>query len=408
MVITTAEQYNSLLNRMGREKCIVTPIYRDLHYHTIENEVLCVGVSFNNNEHFVVSINHKDAPRFPIVAGNYDNDIIQIIAYQTHRNAPLIHNAYTPYIRDTHNTFGAKTNINDIIPISVWGDVLSKYNGTLIPFLQEKPNPYMLELTAILREIEGCGLFVRRDLMSEYFDKKSIRSFRGNLIYSQYNPFTTTGRPSNRFGGINFSALNKTDGTRDMFISRFPNGTLLQFDFEAYHLRLIAEHLDINLPQGSIHTELAKVYFNTNNITPELYEESKRKTFNILYGNTNHTIPLFEKVVDFKKTFENKDRLILPSGIEVEVSDPSASKLFNYYIQSLEMYKTLPKLREMLDYLRGKNAFLTLYTYDSVLIDVEAADEDFVMDIVKILEGNHNKFPVRTYVGKSYGDLALI
>ena len=35
------------------------------------------------------------------------------------------------------------------------------------------------------------------------------------MFYSEYNLFTSTGRPSNRFGGINFAALNKKDGSRE-------------------------------------------------------------------------------------------------------------------------------------------------------------------------------------------------
>jgi hypothetical protein len=409
MVITSPEQYNSLLKRVEGEKCIITPIYRDLHYHIVENEVLCVGVSFENNEHFIVSVSHKDAPQFPIFSGGYTDDAIQIIAHQTHRNAPRIENNYTPYIRDTHNTFGSKTNVNDVIPITAWVDALTNYNTSILPLLQETPNEYMVELTSTLREIERSGMTIEREMLGEYFDKKTTRAFKGDVVYSQYNPFTITGRPSNRFGGINFSALNKTDGTRDMFVSRYPNGVLLQFDFEAYHLRLIAEHLGITLPQGSLHTELAKVYFKTSNITPELYEESKRRTFNILYGNNdNYTIPLFEKVIDFKRQFENKSSLVLPSGIEAEVSEPSASKLFNYYIQSLEMYKTLPKLRATLDYLKNTTGALTLYTYDSILIDVESLDEQFINDIINILEGDDKTFPVRTYIGKTYGTITQI
>ena len=50
---------------------------------------------------------------------------------------------------------------------------------------------------------------------------------KDGLVYSEYNPYTTTGRPSNRFGGTNFAALNKTDGSREKYISRFDGGMLV-------------------------------------------------------------------------------------------------------------------------------------------------------------------------------------
>ena len=44
------------------------------------------------------------------------------------------------------------------------------------------------------------------------------------------------------------------------FISRFgENGTLVQFDYEAFHLRLAGKLMDYQLPPTSLHTYLAAV-----------------------------------------------------------------------------------------------------------------------------------------------------
>ena len=51
-------------------------------------------------------------------------------------------------------------------------------------------------------------------------ESSGLNSSKG-LEYTQYNPYTSTGRPSNRYNGINYAALNKEDGTRDRFVSRF-------------------------------------------------------------------------------------------------------------------------------------------------------------------------------------------
>ena len=77
-------------------------------------------------------------------------------------------------------------------------------------------------------------------------------------VFSEYNLYTSTGRPSNRFGGINFAALNKKDGSRKKFISRFKNGVLVEMDFDAYHLRLIADKVEYDFPKGSVHEHMAK------------------------------------------------------------------------------------------------------------------------------------------------------
>jgi hypothetical protein len=54
----------------------------------------------------------------------------------------------------------------------------------------------------------------------QQIERNGLQTTNG-MVYSEYNPYTATGRPSNRFGGMNFAALNKKDGSRKQFISRF-------------------------------------------------------------------------------------------------------------------------------------------------------------------------------------------
>ena len=83
---------------------------------------------------------------------------------------------------------------------------------------------YNEDMLYILYGIEQAGIYTSK-----------------GLEYTQYNPYTSTGRPSNRYGGINYAALNKEDGSRDRFVSRYSKGKMLEFDFDAYHIRLMAE-----------------------------------------------------------------------------------------------------------------------------------------------------------------------
>ena len=81
--------------------------------------------------------------------------------------------------------------------------------------------------------------------------------------------------------------------------------------------------------------------------------------------------------------------------------------MFNYYVQSLEVIKTLPKSRKILDLLKTTRNHLILYTYDSILLDMERFDKELLMQIVAILEDN-KKFPVRVYTGTTYGNISEI
>ena len=411
---------------MNREMHICTPIFRDLYHHVMENKLLCVGITFMNGESFVVSITHEDARQFEIPIGteacftinskvlNYFCEDISALAYINNITVPVIDDVFSIYVKDTHNMFNNLRDCNKVIPLTVWSNILREYNNLLISILNtcidtKNSSQYVLMRTMLstLQEIEQSGLCVNRELLVKHFGTKVNRTFKGNMVYSEYNPYTLTNRPSNRFGGLNYGALNKNDGSRETFISRYDSGCLVQMDFEAYHVRLVADDLNVTLPTWkSIHTELAKIYFETDIITDEMYNESKRKTFEIMYGMStdSYNFELFEKIHATRKGYEYRNTITLPSGITTTVQSPTASKLFNYYVQSLEVVKTIPKLQQVLNLIRNTDNHLVLYTYDSILLDMKEYDVPLLKDIAEVLEEN-KKFPVRIYKGTTYNDI---
>ena len=147
----------------------------------------------------------------------------------------------------------------------------------------------------VFAEIESVGLCV-----NDSFRMPDL--VQDNFVYSHYNYYTSTGRPSNANRGFNFAAMNKEDGTRDAFCSRFERGALVEMDFDAYHVRLIARLIGYDLPAGSVHEYFGRFYFDTTELTEEQYEQSKQITFRLLYGGIDKEfleIPFFQKVNDF-------------------------------------------------------------------------------------------------------------
>jgi hypothetical protein len=57
--------------------------------------------------------------------------------------------------------------------------------------------------------------------------------------------------------------MNKEDGTRSAFCSRFESGALVEMDFDSYHVRLIAKLIGYKLPLTSVHDYLGRFYFDT-------------------------------------------------------------------------------------------------------------------------------------------------
>ena len=192
--------------------------------------------------------------------------------------------------------------------------------------------------------IEQNGLQVNKKIYTEKFQTNGIHN---NKVFTEYNLYTSTGRPSNKYGGVNYAALNKEDGSRESFVSRFEQGMLLEFDYDAYHVRLIADIIDYNLPNGSIHEYFGKQYFGNDKLTKDQYEESKKITFRLLYGGIDKDfakIPFFGKTQSYVRKlwnqFKSKKYIETPyfkrPMHKDNLRDMNPNKLFNYQLQASE------------------------------------------------------------------------
>lgn len=413
MVVKSQSEYEALKERMNRDAYISTPIFRDIQLHPSINPILCVGITFLNGDFHIISVSHDDAPCFDMVPESIN---LEVCVFLQNGTTFDIEDLYSSYILNTHSVFKNIKDCNRIIPITQWSSLIRKYHinmMALIDFSVVDTDSYrfMNMAVATLRRIEASGITVNTNLLNQFFPNRTNRSVLNNLAYSQYFPYTTTGRPSNRFGGINFAALNKSDGSREAFVSRFENGKLLQIDFESYHLRLIAHYMGMHLPDEPIHLYLAKQYFEKDTISQEEYEEGKQITFSILYGTDVDTdIPLLKNIRSLSKKIFTKyqtEGLTAPySGRTIMVSemDATENKLFNYFVQSLEFESTVPKLSKLLNFLDSKASKLVLYTYDAVLLDCHPDELEEICSITESILCE-NKFPVRTYTGETYHSL---
>jgi DNA polymerase I-like protein with 3'-5' exonuclease and polymerase domains len=254
-----------------------------------------------------------------------------------------------------------------------------------------------------LSDIEQYGIRVDRE---KFIDRwpQAIRQLSPNSkVFTEYNPFTVTGRPSNRHGGVNYAALNKTDGSRECFVS---DGIFLQMDYNAYHPRLIAKLIGFDVPDGNMHQWLADQYGCS-------VDESKGITFQLLYGGIDDTfrqIPYFDKVADYIDELwietQKKGYLQTPHReIPLEwIEQPNAQKVFNYLLQAVETEMNVEVMRKLLDYIKGSGIRFCLYTYDSFLFDVPTEiDKGIIRGLKEIIEGSG--FPVKASWGLDYGKL---
>ena len=266
---------------------------------------------------------------------------------------------------------GYYDNLIQSIPLLKLGEIVQSFitQFTSLDTTNHNFNWYNNTYIPILSAIEEFGIRVDREKFSDRWPSSPKHLTPSDRIYTEYNPFTITGRPSNRHGGINFSALNKSDGSRASFIS---DGVFLQMDYDSYHPRLIGKLIGFELPKTSVHQWLAQQYGCDVN-------EGKGITFQLLYGGIDddfRQIPYFDKVADYIITLwdkTQKDGYLetryrrIPLGW---IEQPNPQKVFNYLLQAVETELNVDILIKIMDYIKGTSISFSLYTYDSFLFDI--------------------------------------
>ena len=291
-----------------------------------------------------------------------------------------------------------KLDINRIIPIVKHYEICEKNYDNLKQYINEPVNPfYNNKVPLVFNSIERNGIQVDSQLFEDYFDKSGK-----SRVYTQYNYRTTTTRPSNRFGGINYAALNKENGCRKAFIPR--NDKFVEIDISAYHPTLASTLINYVFDTEDIHGEFAKMYKVD-------YKKSKELTFKQLYGGVfkqyKH-LEFFQKVEKYVKElweeFEKKGYIKCPFSYHKfekdKLENMNPQKLFNYLLQNLETAINVRILWEIIKLLRKRKTKLVLYTYDSFLFDLDNKEEELVEEVLKIFK--KFKLQVKLNYGTNY------
>lgn len=259
-----------------------------------------------------------------------------------------------------------------------------------------------------LIEKEGLGV-ISSEFIKEFKVESPHLNLQEDTVYTSYNLYNPTSRPTNAFNHINFIAIPHQESYRNTIISK--NNKFVEIDFDGYHLRLVADLIGYKLDSSSAHTQLGRSYFGKEDLTQEEYNQTKQINFQALYGKT----PEHLKEVDFFKKLDNFVEKLWAEFCEkgevrVPISDKPIThklqelypkKLFNYYLQGLETARNIILLKKLLKYLQNKKTKVVLYVYDSILLDYDETDEiDIISELEKILTEN-NKFPIRIKCSKT-------
>jgi len=415
MIVENNKQLKKFLKDFKSKESIILPIEQDSNFHPQKSKLSLLYVNTFDDE-YVLPINHNeclniDLPNLKTKNKVYTLDRKKLLHFLDLDN--VIDVSMMSYMRTGKvlELDNLSTNAHDFLNMKFYK---KKNINTVIPVLKHIEKCRKIS-TMLQNNIEKYSEYVNVSYNDEilnnlsFIEKNGLMTTEGK-VFSEYNLYTSTGRPSNRFGGINFAALNKKDGSRKKFISRFKNGVLVEMDFDAYHLRLIADKINYEFPQGSVHEHMAQFYGVD-------YEEAKRLSFQYLYGYIPEDViqinPYFSKVHDYIEGLWNiyKNDDFVESDIykrriyKENLLDMNANKLFNYTIQLMETENNMKVLSALIPEIREYKSKLILYSYDSFLLDFNIEDGlDYLMKVKNILEQD-KKYPVKVSWGLNYHDM---
>jgi hypothetical protein len=384
---------------------------------------MCEDYSFiSKKEGLIVT---PDSKILQAILPEYRNVLDVTHAYWWKYNKPLDLEIRNNAIDFLSSKFYNVKKLNEIIPLFKHKEYCSDVCDRIVDFLSKDLGDLMkddswfssgnIEPLKAFSNIEKQGIKVTDDVC-DIFDIRVKKHISEGKLYSQYNLLTTTGRPSNSFGTVNFAALPPEK--RGAFIPE--NDSFVEFDFDAYHLRLISNLVGYDgfFPAESVHGHFAKVYGCS-------YDEAKQKTFQILYGGIREEhkklSPFFSKTYDYinKKWNEiNTHNYVFTDIYRRKLlysnyRDLNRNKIFNYLIQAYETEVNIKKILSIQDYLNNehghgvKKTKLVLYGYDSFLFDFSKQDGVIVLKEIKnILERNGHM--TKSQAGLNYGEMNSI
>ena len=393
--------------RIKYQAAYVELISTSHNLHPVENDICAVYIRpRDDSKGYIIPVNHSETINFDLetikkvlnsIEYIYVRDRKEFLHYfaikHCYQPSPYPH-TYIPQPTQAHthiyNKYPNLHNLNTIIPIVKHYEVCEQ---NFANFDSIRINPFYNKAALVFNQLERAGIKVNQTKFEQHFDKEV-----DEFIYTQYNLNTLTTRPSNTFGGINFSTLNKDNGERECFVPR--NDFFLEMDISAYHPTLLSHLLDYTFNSDDIHGDFARMYDVD-------YARAKEITFKQLYGGIwkeYRDIPFFQKaqayIDDLWDTFNYGGYIECPVSkhrfIQREMEDMNPQKLLNYVLQNLETANNVNILYDIFKVLRGKNTKLVLYVYDSFLFDWDKNEKAVMLQILGIF----NKYKLQTKIKK--------
>jgi len=428
MIVDSVEQYNKLKQAITDQHIVGHAIGLHPQKHLIDNIIIGWYIKVLNGDEFTLFIEHPEAlykgdayEIFNLATRCYivDFDILSYSGYKPLDNMEdaLINSylsfntipeqEYNPNINFYRKRVGSACSNFLIDPIKIQQHCRELVDK--LPIDTESTNEFYKSVKRVFHTIEKNGIAIHEDLYKQSFNGQGY--VKDGKAYTKYNLYTSTGRPSNRFGGVNYAALNKEDGSRECFKSRYEDGLLVEVDFTSYHPRILASLTKYKIDDNdNIYEHLAKEYFG-DSPTDEQISQAKEMTFRQLYGGISRQylhIDYFARIQAMTdllwSMYCDKGYIISPISKRkiANIEDASPTKVLNYFIQLRETEQNVELLSQVFAELH-EDMLPVLYTYDSVLFDIPANKKQLLLDLLR--QTIPSKFPFKVKTGYNYSHI---
>lgn len=435
--IVEEESKLSHLERLVKLGCFVDVISTNDLYHPKLTSTVAVYIRVLNSKHgFIIPINHDEGLNvdkdrvYSILSKastlytldkknllyhfNLQEAIDLSLVYSMTKYDRLEYSKEIPVVNHFYNKFRDFRDINKLIPISKLYEACEKLYDSIKEVIEfnipDGFDFYNKTATNVFFLIEQNGLGVYYEAYKELFNPKDPKyNTVDNKVLTSYNLYNATSRPTNSFNSVNYAAIPKTPQHRKSF--KPTKDVFVEFDFDGYHLRLLADQIDFPLSSESAHKQLAKLYFGKDEITDEEYAEAKQINFQAIYGKIpeeHKHLEIFVKIQEFIDSmwtqYKSLGFVLNPHSSKPftkELKDMHPQKLMNYMMQSLETSRNVLILKEVLRYLKDKQTEVVLYTYDAILFDFSKEDGPDTLNDLERIMSESNKYPVKFKYSKN-------
>ncbi len=312
--------------------------------------------------------------------------------------------------------------------------------GFSTKFSQRTKDGYWSVADSVIKQLKGrsnkqkefISLYTRWRKLQTILEKYTTKyqdAIKNGYVYPSFNQtYTSTGRLS--CSKPNVQQIPRADenieeyNIKDLFISRFDNGVILDVDFSQLEWRVCAflcqdaTMIEEILKGVDAHKQNASIAFNVpeSEVTKQLRQIAKMVSFGLIYGQTARglaqrtDIPVdtpedAQKIIDavygkyknLKKWHDvlfvealNKKRLISPSGRRFIFDDAAnqITQIKNYPVQSLATADIVPLIlglawQEIKN--KGLNAVPINTVHDCIVYDCD--NKDTAVQVANIVQG---------------------